>query len=120
MLAGIPRSPENNNPVSNYDNCLKRAKIVAKSMLDNNYITEEEYNNLFKNPIEIYGKKETNNMLTLMYYHDAVLNELNSIKTIPKSLIKSGGIKIYTSLDVNTQKTMDETRSQSLHIPYVL
>lgn len=109
MLAGIPRSPENNNPVSNYDNCLKRAKIVAKSMLDNNYITEEEYNNLFKNPIEIYGKKETNNMLTLMYYHDAVLNELNSIKTIPKSLIKSGGIKIYTSLDVNTQKTMDES-----------
>ena len=109
MLAGIPRSPENNNPVSNYDNCLKRAKIVAKSMLDNNYITEEEYNNLFKNPIEIYGKKETNNMLTLMYYHDAVLNELNSIKTIPKSLIKSGGIRIYTSLDVNTQKTMDES-----------
>ena len=109
MLAGIPRSPENNNPVSNYDNCLKRAKIVAKSMLDNNYITEEEYNSLFKNTIEIYGKKETNNMLTLMYYHDAVLNELNSIKTIPKSLIKSGGIKIYTSLDVNTQKTMDES-----------
>lgn len=109
MLAGIPRSPENNNPVSNYDNCLKRAKIVAKSMLDNNYITEEEYNSLFKNTIEIYGKKETNNMLTLMYYQDAVLNELNSIKTIPKSLIKSGGIRIYTSLDINTQKTMDES-----------
>lgn len=109
MLAGIPRSPENNNPVSNYDNCLKRAKIVAKAMLDNNYITEEEYNSLFKNTIEIYGKKETNNMLTLMYYQDAVLNELNSIKTIPKSLIKSGGIRIYTSLDVNTQKTMDES-----------
>ena len=109
MLAGIPRSPENNNPVSNYDNCLKRAKIVAKSMLDNNYITEEEYNSLFKNTIEIYGKKETNNMLTLIYYQDAVLNELNSIKTIPKSLIKSGGIRIYTSLDINTQKTMDES-----------
>lgn len=109
MLAGIPRSPENNNPVSNYDNCLKRAKIVAKAMLDNNYITEEEYNSLFKNTIEIYGKKETNNMLTLMYYQDAVLNELNSIKTIPKSLIKSGGIRIYTSLDINTQKTMDES-----------
>lgn len=109
MLAGIPRSPENNNPVSNYDNCLKRAKIVAKSMRDNNYITEEEYNSLFKNTIEIYGKKETNNMLTLMYYQDAVLNELNSIKTIPKSLIKSGGIRIYTSLDINTQKTMDES-----------
>ncbi len=109
MLAGIPRSPENNNPISNYNNCLKRAKIVAKSMLDNNYISKEEYDNLFKNNIEIYGKKETNNMLTLMYYNDAVMNELNNINSIPKSLIKSGGIKIYTSLNINTQKTMDES-----------
>lgn len=109
MLAGIPRSPENNNPISNYENCLKRAKIVAKSMLDNNYISKEEYDNLFQTDIAIYGKKETNNMLTLMYYNDAVMNELNNIKSIPKSLIKSGGIKIYTSLNVNTQKAMDES-----------
>ena len=40
MLAGIPRSPENNNPIGNYNNCIKRAKIVAESMLKNNYITE--------------------------------------------------------------------------------
>lgn len=109
MLAGIPRSPENNNPISNYENCLKRAKIVAKSMLDNNYISKEEYDNLFQTDIAIYGKKETNSMLTLMYYNDAVMNELNNIKSIPKSLIKSGGIKIYTSLNVNTQKAMDES-----------
>ncbi len=109
MLAGIPRSPENNNPISNYDNCIKRAKLVAKAMYDNKYITEEEYKNLFQNKIEIYGKREKNNMKTLMYYHDAVIEELNDIVNIPKSLIKSGGIKIYTTYNSNIQKTLDES-----------
>lgn len=109
MLAGIPKSPENYNPVSNYEKCIKRAKIVASSMYKNNYITKEEYDNLFQNEIPIYGKKKTNNMQTLMYYHDAVINELNSIKNVPKDLIKSGGLKVYTNLDINTQKKLDET-----------
>lgn len=109
MLAGIPKSPENYNPVSNYDKCIKRAKVVAASMYKNNYITKEEYNNLFQNEIPIYGKKKTNNMQTLMYYHDAVINELNNIKNVPKDLIKSGGLKVYTNLDINTQKKLDET-----------
>lgn len=109
MLAGIPKSPENYNPVSNYDKCIKRAKVVAASMYKNNYITKEEYDNLFQNEIPIYGKKKTNNMQTLMYYHDAVINELNSIKNVPKDLIKFGGLKVYTNLDINTQKKLDET-----------
>ena len=109
ILAGIPKSPENYNPVSNYDKCIKRAKVVAASMYKNNYITKEEYDNLFQNEIPIYGKKKTNNMQTLMYYHDAVISELNSIKNVPKDLIKSGGLKVYTNLDINTQKKLDET-----------
>lgn len=109
ILAGIPKSPENYNPVSNYDKCIKRAKVVASSMYKNNYITKEEYDNLFQNEIPIYGKKKTNNMQTLMYYHDAVISELNNIKNVPKDLIKSGGLKVYTNLDINTQKKLDET-----------
>ena len=109
MLVGIPRSPANNNPVSNYDNCIKRAKIIAGLLKKENMISKEEYDNLFVNKIEIYGKRERNNMSTLMYYNDAVMDELNSISSIPKSLIKSGGIKIYTTLDVNSQKNLDES-----------
>ena len=48
-------------------------------------------------------------MQTLMYYHDAVINELNNLNEIPKSLIKSGGLKIYTELDTSVQKSMDES-----------
>lgn len=109
LLAGIPKSPANYNPVSNYENSIKRAKVVAKTMVENKYITEKEYNELYKENLTIYAKNETNNMQTLMYYYDAINQELNSIKNIPKSLINSGGLKIYTTLDLNAQKALDDS-----------
>lgn len=109
ILAGIPKSPGNYNPISNYEKAIKRAKIVAKTMVNNGYIDENEYENLFKEEIEIYGKREKNNLVTLMYYQDAVLQELKSLKNIPDSLISSGGLKIYTALDLEKQTILENS-----------
>lgn len=108
ILAGIPNSPENYNPVANYDLSIKRAKMVGQSMVDNGYITEEEFNGLFQKEIEIYGKFSEENLDMLMYYQDAVIQELKSLGTIPEALIQSGGIKIYTYLDKNAQEILEE------------
>ena len=108
ILAGIPKSPAYYNPISNYDLSIKRAKIVAQCMLNNNVITEEEYNSLFQNQIEIYGKRENNNLQTLMYYQDAVLDELRSLN-IPTSLIELGGLRIYTNLDLSIQENLENS-----------
>ncbi len=107
ILAGIPKSPENYNPISNYDNSIKRAKVVAQSMLNNNKIDKETYDNLFKEKIELYGKNKTYNLQTLMYYQDAVISELKSLNGIPDSLIDSGGIKVYTNLDIDAQTQLE-------------
>ena len=54
ILAGIPKNPAGYNPVSNYDASVKRAWVVAKSMLNNKYIDEDTYNELIKRtPIEV-------------------------------------------------------------------
>ena len=108
MLAGIPKAPSNYNPVSDYEACIERALVVASTMVNNGYITEEEYNNLFKEEISIYAKREQNNSQTILYYQDAVLQELAEIKSIPTSLIDSGGLKIYTTFDMDAQKIMEE------------
>lgn len=109
ILAGIPKSPNNYNPISNYDESIERAKIVALSMLNNKKIDSETYNNLFKNKLEIYGKSTTNNLQTLMYYQDAVIDELETLNGIPESLIDSGGLKIYTNLDISAQTKLEES-----------
>lgn len=109
MLAGIPKNPSNYNPVSDYDACIERAWIVADSMLKNGYITEEEYNGLFQDKIEIYGVRTQNNSQMVMYYQDAVLDELEEIDSVPNSLIESGGLKIYTTFDMEAQTKMEES-----------
>lgn len=108
MLAGIPKNPSNYNPVSNYDASVARAWVVAKSMLNNGVIDEDTYNNLFQEKLEIYGKNTSNNLQMIMYYQEAVLEELASIKEVPSSLVDAGGLKIYTTLDMDNQKMLEE------------
>ena len=107
ILAGIPKSPSYFNPVSSYEDSIDRAKLVASSMVNNGYISETEKNNLFKDKLEIYGKNSENNLNTLMYYETVVKQELDNLN-IPKSLIETGGLKIYTSLDLELQTILEK------------
>ena len=108
ILAGIPKSPSNYNPVSNYDNSIKRAKSVLNSMIKNKLISKKAAKNLFKEKIEIYGKDSKENLNMLMYYQDAVLDELKNVIKIPDNIIQKKGIKIYTNLNIDVQKKLEE------------
>ena len=108
ILAGIPKNPTNYNPVNNYENAIKRGKIVALTMLNNNLLTKEQYDSLFKQNISIYGKKNEKDLKTLMYFHDAVIKELKNIDHITEDMLSSGNLKMYTTLDYNAQKTMED------------
>ncbi len=107
MLAGIPKNPAGYNPVSNYEASVKRAWVVAKSMLNNGYIDEDTYNNLYKEKLEIFGQTKNNNLQMIMYYQEAVLNELANIKEVPASLVNAGGLKIFTTLDLEEQTSLE-------------
>lgn len=108
-LAGIPKSPNNYNPISNKDSYLKRVNIVSTFLKDNDIISEDEFNSLNFNDLEVYGKHQNNNLDTLMYYQDAVIAELKNIKNIPKSLLDDGGLRIYTNLDMEAQTAMENS-----------
>ena len=109
ILAAIPKNPSKFNPINNLDNTKKRAKYIASKMLKEGYISKEEYKNLFKNKIEIYGKRTSNNLNTLMYYQDEVIKELENIDEIPSSLIKTGNLKIYTNLNMEVQTALENS-----------
>lgn len=107
MLAGIPQSPNNFSPVKNYNLAKERQKVVLLMMKKNKVITEEEYNTALNTNIIIVGKEKTSNLTSINYFRDAVLEELNSLSEIPSSLIETGGLKIYTTLDSGAQENLE-------------
>lgn len=108
MLAGIPKSPNNYSPVKNYSKAKERQKIVLKLMKDNKKITEEEYNTVINKNLQIIGKKEKNNITSINYFRDSVLEEIKKLTNIPEEITKTGGLKIYTTLDIEAQEDLEK------------
>ena len=109
MLAGIPQSPSYNSPLKNLENAKNRQFVVLLSMKNNGIISEMEmdsaYNELLK-----YGNNDNNkDIKSLMYYRDAVIEELKTLTHIPESLIETGGLKIYTGLDISAQEQLENS-----------
>lgn len=114
ILAGIPKDPSNYSPISNYDNAKKRQELILNAMYKNKKISKEEMNNAKKEQLVFTGKAKDSDLKTIMYYEDAVINELKSINSIPKSFLETGGLKIYTNFDDNAQRTLEESIDKNL------
>ena len=114
ILVGIPKNPSLYNPIYNLDKAKKRQKIVLDSMLEEGYITEEERNVAYNTELVFYGQDDPESVLSINYYKDAVLQELQTITSIPDSLIESGGLHIYTNLDIEVQKKMENIISEEM------
>ena len=107
MLAGIPQAPAKLSPINNEENAKKRQNVVLELMVNNKKITENDKIVAYNTPLEYVGKTDDNDVTSLLYYRDAVIEELNGIETIPSSLIKTGGLKIYTTLNKDAQVDLE-------------
>ncbi len=114
MLAGIPKNPSKYSPLINEKNAKKRQKIILNSMVKNKYITESEADEAYKTNLVYQKNKDNNNYNMMMYYQDAVLDELKTIKTIPSSFLETGGLKIYTNLDLKAQKILEDSINNNI------
>lgn len=115
MLAGIPKAPNVYTPLNNLDTAKNRQSIILNNMVKNKKITKEESEDAFNIELEYIGKKQKLNLSTLMYYKDAVINELYSIDSIPESYINSG-LKIYTALDIDAQTILEENMLKNMAV----
>ena len=109
MLTGIPKSPSNYSPFVNLEKATQRQQIILKNMYDDGVISEAEYNKALDEELKFIGEEEEEELESVMYYQNAVIEELKSLKEIPESFLETGGLKVYTSLDMNAQKDLEET-----------
>lgn len=109
ILVGIPKSPNYYNPIFNYKNAKNRQYSVLKSMVNNRYISENEMKKIYNEKISFYGKSDKVELSSVYYYKDAVMDEMKNIKQIPKTMLETDELNIYTNLDKNVQKKLEET-----------
>lgn len=114
MLAGIPQSPSYNSPFKNMENALNRQYVVLLSMKNNGVISEEEMDEALNEELVYNSDDSEKNMTSLLYFRDAVIDELEDLSQIPTSLIETGGLRIYTTLDVLAQEELENSFSEYL------
>lgn len=109
MLAGIPQSPANYSPLSNLELAKKRQKTVLYLMYNNKKIEQSDIEMAKNETLEYIGNKNSTITSGRLYFKDAVLNELEDISSIPDSLLTTGGIKIYTTMDGKAQNKLEQS-----------
>lgn len=129
-LAGITQNPTKFNPILNPDSNKKRRKEVLQHMLDQNYITEEQYKEALEDDvysrIQAAQEKHSGNSNTIYTYFedeltDQIINDLMNIKGYTKTqatnLLYSGGLKVYTTQDSAIQNILDEEYADPSNFP---
>lgn len=119
VIAAITQSPSKYNPITNPDDNAKRRKKVLKSMLEQKFITQAQYDEAMADPVydRIQGVNSAiDNERPNSYFVDElskeILADLQRLKgyteTQAYNALYSGGLKIYSTQDLNMQQIADE------------
>ena len=114
MLAGIPKNPSLYSPLINETKAKERQKLILNSMVENKYITKDEAQTAYNTSLTYKSYEEKDNLKMMRYYQDAVMDELEKIDSIPASFLDTGGLKIYTNLDTDIQKNLEESANKNI------
>ena len=117
MLCGIPKAPSNYSPFINLEAAKERQNLILNTLVKNGVISEKEKEEAYNEDLVFSGTQEKKELSTLMYYQDAVIKELETIDSIPLSYSDSKGLRIYTNLDMEMQKKLEDIVDETVTIP---
>lgn len=117
MLCGIPKAPSNYSPFINLEAAKERQNLILNTLVKNGVISEKEKEDAYNEELVFSGTQEKKELSTLMYYQDAVIKELETIDSIPLSYSDSKGLRIYTNLDMEMQKKLEDIVDETVTIP---
>lgn len=128
VLASITKSPRRLNPMNNPDDNHDRQIVVLKNMLEQGYISKEEYDEALAE--DVYSHLEgldlnDNVSSTYSYFVDEVIEQLMAdlqtqkgySKLQASNLIYSGGLQVYTTQDTAMQEIADSVINDPANYP---
>ena len=119
-LASISKNPTGYNPSTNPENLIARRNHVLWEMLDQGYITQEEYDSATQETVTLAeSKSKTENVAVesnYSYFTEAALEELTQdIKEAygfesdaeAQNYIFTAGLRVYTTVDPDVQAAVE-------------
>ncbi len=135
-IAAITQYPSRYNPLRNPEKNRQRQLWILEQMLQQGYITEQEYNDavayemVFTNSENYQGsqitdsKEGANENKIDSYYVDYViktviddLQKMGYTKKKARALLYGGGLKIYTAVDFEVQEAMEDVYENYRKMP---
>ncbi|MDP7058509.1 MAG: PBP1A family penicillin-binding protein [Nitrospinaceae bacterium] len=99
LLAGLPNSPNNANPFTDYQRSMRRAEYILTRMVKERLISAEEKNIALASPLELTRPREDDN--PNRYFINYVIEKLE--RDYGKEFVHFGGLKVFTTLDARLQ-----------------
>ncbi len=108
MLAGMPKSPGNLSPFTNYEGAKQRQKIVLDKMAELGFITYEAAEAAKAQKLKfVRGKSGIGGILRTPYFVTYVRDQL--IDEYGASFFLKGGLRVYTTLNLKLQELADKS-----------
>jgi penicillin-binding protein 2A len=113
-LAAMPKGPNKYNPINNPEASMNRRAVVLNLMTEQGYITAAEAAEakavVYERPA---SHAENANSDNYQEFIDYAIEEAMGMTNLSEEELRTGGFKIYTTLDQQAQQAMDKQFANS-------
>ncbi len=129
-LVGITNRPTYYDPIQNPQNNKERRQVIFDEMLDQELISKETYDEVYDMDVVLFngdGGEEEEDLKIHSWFVDAVMDDVIADLMEEKGmdeasatqLVYSGGLQIYTTMDIEVQTAMEEVFENEESFPDV-
>jgi penicillin-binding protein 1A len=105
LLAGLPKGPGIYSPINHPDRAIKRRNLVINAMLEDGKITSAQAADSRSAPVTLHLQHDPNSLAP--YFVEEIRRYLEN--KYGTDQVHEGGLKVYTSLDVDLQKAANQS-----------
>jgi len=119
LLAAIPNNPSLYDPyfVDGHEALIDRQHKVLKSMLDEKYITQAQYDEAIAVPILDSIKPQTSQYQNIKAPHFVMMVRAELEKELGTATVGRGGLTVKTTLDIRIQDKLEEAMKAMFDSP---
>src|ERR1700691_5489836 len=104
LLAGLPKGPGIYSPINHPDRAMRRRTLVINAMLEDGKITAAQAADARSAPLDLHLQHDPNSLAP--YFVEEIRRYLEN--KYGADQVHEGGLKVYTSLDVDLQNAANQ------------